>query len=408
MPSLLTLSDVMGTGHHAAVAARVAPRQGRWRWSATGRSACAASSPRGASAPSRSSSWAATRTASRWQGVRRDRRGERARRRGSGARARADRRARRPLGSRVRRHRPGHGDRDRHRARGWRGGPGRRAPLRDDRCLGHRGSTTTSRSAAARLRCAPTWRSCFPTSSRARSSPAASSTAQAFVEAGAAVVLADFKEDAVQAAAQQLVAAGHKAVAVHCDVSDDAQVAAMVDRTIAAFGRLDAAFNNAGVMARIAPTADSTREDWDRVIGVNLRGVELHEARAAADGAPGQRCNRQQRVGRRADRQPRYRLLYRLQARGGRPDADGRARIRQARHPRKCGESRPDRHADRPRRRRRGRAGVCRTGETCSDRPRGQARGDRIGRAVALQSGGELRGRPRPHRGRRYSADSCG
>src|SRR5215217_7317622 len=98
-------------------------------------------------------------------------------------------------------------------------------------------------------------------------------TARAFAAAGAAVVLADFKEDAVKAAAQQVVAAGHKAVAVHCDVSDDAQVAAMVDRTIAEFGRLDAAFNNAGVMARIAPTADSTREDWDRVIGVNLRGV---------------------------------------------------------------------------------------------------------------------------------------
>jgi len=47
----------------------------------------------------------------------------------------------------------------------------------------------------------------------------------------------------------------------------------MVDRTVAEFGRLDAAFNNAGVMARIAPTADSTREEWDRVIGVNLRGV---------------------------------------------------------------------------------------------------------------------------------------
>ena len=64
-----------------------------------------------------------------------------------------------------------------------------------------------------------------------------------------------------------------KAIAVRCDVSDDAQVAAIVDRTVAEFGRLDAAFNNAGVMARIAPTADSTREDWDRVIGVNLRGV---------------------------------------------------------------------------------------------------------------------------------------
>lgn len=57
-------------------------------------------------------------------------------------------------------------------------------------------------------------------------------------------------------------------------MSDDAQVTAMVHRTVAEFGRLDAAFNNAGVMARIAPTADSTRrEDWDRVIGVNLRGV---------------------------------------------------------------------------------------------------------------------------------------
>lgn len=47
----------------------------------------------------------------------------------------------------------------------------------------------------------------------------------------------------------------------------------MVDRTVAKFGRLDAAFNNAGVMARIAPIGDSVREDWDRVIGINLRGV---------------------------------------------------------------------------------------------------------------------------------------
>jgi len=98
-------------------------------------------------------------------------------------------------------------------------------------------------------------------------------TAQAFAEAGAAVVLADVKEEAVQAEVRKLVAAGHKALALRCDVSDDAQVAAMVDRTVAEFGRLDAAFNNAGVMARIAPTADSTREDWDRVIGINLRGV---------------------------------------------------------------------------------------------------------------------------------------
>ena len=116
-------------------------------------------------------------------------------------------------------------------------------------------------------------------------------TARAFAEAGAAVVLADFKADAVQAAAEELIAAGRKALAVRCDVSDDAQVAAMVERAVAEFGRLDAAFNNAGVMAKIAPTADSTRDEWDRVIGVNLRGVwncmkaELRQMMAQGSGA---------------------------------------------------------------------------------------------------------------------------
>ncbi len=98
-------------------------------------------------------------------------------------------------------------------------------------------------------------------------------TARAFAEAGTAVVLADVKEASVQAAAEELVANGHRAIGVVCDVSDDAQVAAMVERTVAEFGRLDAAFNNAGVMAAIATTADSTREEWERVIGINLRGV---------------------------------------------------------------------------------------------------------------------------------------
>src|ERR1051326_4915449 len=77
-------------------------------------------------------------------------------------------------------------------------------------------------------------------------------TARAFAEAGAAVLLADFKEDAVKAVAAELVADGYKAIAVRCDVADDAQVAAMVDRTVSEFGRLDAAFNNAGVMAKLA------------------------------------------------------------------------------------------------------------------------------------------------------------
>jgi len=98
-------------------------------------------------------------------------------------------------------------------------------------------------------------------------------TARAFAEAGAAVVLADYRQDQVDAEAKKLTTEGYEAIAIGCDVSDDAQVAAMVDSTVAYFGRLDAAFNNAGVMARIAPTADSTCEEWDRVIGINLRGV---------------------------------------------------------------------------------------------------------------------------------------
>lgn len=98
-------------------------------------------------------------------------------------------------------------------------------------------------------------------------------TGWAFAEAGAAVVLADFREEAVTAEAQKMAAAGHRVIAVRCDVSDDVQVQQMVERTVSEFGRIDAAFNNAGVMAHIAPTAESTREEWDRVIGVNLRGV---------------------------------------------------------------------------------------------------------------------------------------
>jgi NAD(P)-dependent dehydrogenase (short-subunit alcohol dehydrogenase family) len=116
-------------------------------------------------------------------------------------------------------------------------------------------------------------------------------TAIAFAEAGASVVLADVKEEAVRAEAQKLIAAGHKAIGVRCDVSDDTQVEQMMERTVGEFGRLDAAFNNAGVMARIVPTADSTREEWDRVIGINLRGVwscmkhELRQMQGQRSGA---------------------------------------------------------------------------------------------------------------------------
>ena len=116
-------------------------------------------------------------------------------------------------------------------------------------------------------------------------------TAKAFAEAGAAVVLADVNEDAARAAAEQLTAAGRRAIAVRCDVADDAEVAAMVDRTVSTFGRLDAAFNNAGVQSPAMEMADAGREEFDRVMAINLRGVwscmkyELRRMREQGSGA---------------------------------------------------------------------------------------------------------------------------
>src|SRR6266853_273917 len=63
-------------------------------------------------------------------------------------------------------------------------------------------------------------------------------TAKAFAESGASVALADWNEKTVQSAAEELAAQGHKTLAIHCDVADDAQVEAMVEQTVATFGRV--------------------------------------------------------------------------------------------------------------------------------------------------------------------------
>ena len=95
----------------------------------------------------------------------------------------------------------------------------------------------------------------------------------------------------MRSAAEELSAQGHNALAVVCDVSDDAQVQSMVAQAVAAFGRIDAAYNNAGVQNLLAETADTTREDYDRVMGINLRGVwssmkfELQQMRKQASGS---------------------------------------------------------------------------------------------------------------------------
>ncbi|ALM84251.1 SDR family NAD(P)-dependent oxidoreductase [Bordetella sp. N] len=116
-------------------------------------------------------------------------------------------------------------------------------------------------------------------------------TAKAFAQAGASVALADVNGDGARAAADELVAAGFKAIGIRCDVADLDDIDAMVKETVATFGQLDAAFNNAGIQNALAETADATPEDFDRVNSVNLRGIwasmkyELQHMRQQGNGA---------------------------------------------------------------------------------------------------------------------------
>lgn len=115
--------------------------------------------------------------------------------------------------------------------------------------------------------------------------------AQGFAQAGASVVLADVNERALKAAVDELTSAGHVALAVSCDVSDEEQVAAVVERAVDRFGRLDMAFNNAGIQVPPSDAADEPLASYERVTAVNLRGVwacmkhELRQMREQGSGA---------------------------------------------------------------------------------------------------------------------------
>jgi len=89
----------------------------------------------------------------------------------------------------------------------------------------------------------------------------------------------------------ELTASGHRALDVSCDVADEDQAAAMVERAVATFGRLDMAFNNAGIQVPPTDAADEPAEHFDRVNAINLRGVwtcmkhELGQMRTQGSGA---------------------------------------------------------------------------------------------------------------------------
>jgi NAD(P)-dependent dehydrogenase (short-subunit alcohol dehydrogenase family) len=99
--------------------------------------------------------------------------------------------------------------------------------------------------------------------------------AAALAQEGFALVVADVDEDGGGDTVAECERVGGRAIFVHCDVSDAASTERLVEETIRQFGRLDAAFNNAGIEGLQGMTADCTPENFDRVIAVNLRGVWL-------------------------------------------------------------------------------------------------------------------------------------
>jgi NAD(P)-dependent dehydrogenase (short-subunit alcohol dehydrogenase family) len=116
-------------------------------------------------------------------------------------------------------------------------------------------------------------------------------TARAFAESGAAVALTDINEAALNATVEELTGAGHQAFGLMCDVTDEDQVATAVDRTVDTFGRLDAAYNNAGIQIPPADAAEEPAEIFDKVTAINLRGIwasmkhELRYMRSQGSGA---------------------------------------------------------------------------------------------------------------------------
>jgi len=100
-------------------------------------------------------------------------------------------------------------------------------------------------------------------------------TALAFASRGAKVVVADWVEDNEQATIKQIAAAGGEALFVKCDVSKAADITAMIDKAFSTYGRLDLAFNNAGIEGVSANTQECTQQNWDMTLAINLTGIWL-------------------------------------------------------------------------------------------------------------------------------------
>ncbi len=100
-------------------------------------------------------------------------------------------------------------------------------------------------------------------------------TALAFAEQGLKVVVADLDEVGGAACAEAIRVAGGEAVFMQCDVTRDEQVKAMVEQAVTTFGRIDYAFNNAGIEIEKGRLAEGSEAEFDAIMGVNVKGVWL-------------------------------------------------------------------------------------------------------------------------------------
>ncbi len=145
-----------------------------------------------------------------------------------------------------------------------------------------------------------------------------------FVQEGARVVVGDIQDEAGEAIAAQL---GDAAVYVHCNVTDENDVAAMVDTAVERFGRLDIMFNNAGIVGAVGPISTTPAEEWKFTVDILLNGV-FYGMQARGSGDDPSRIRRDHQYGQhgRYPWRSRPALLYRLQTRRGRPDQRRRRR----------------------------------------------------------------------------------
>ena len=98
-------------------------------------------------------------------------------------------------------------------------------------------------------------------------------TALALAREGASVVVADVATDGNRETAQMIEQGGGQALAVTCDVTNPPDIRAALDAAVQRFGRLDIAFNNAGIEQEVKPAHEVGDDEWDRLVAVNLRGV---------------------------------------------------------------------------------------------------------------------------------------